>query len=132
MWQYMLVRMGRKRNTPPYLVGLEACTTTQETGLMVPQKIDNSTTWGSSYSTPSFIIYKNHIWFLASNWSESMNWWCHIWIMLKFLSFIDIIFFVIFLFFSLYTIIYILFRLSEVVNYLIWSIHPNKILMSIL
>ena len=32
----MLVRMWRKRNTPPLLVGLQACTTTLE----VPQKMD--------------------------------------------------------------------------------------------
>jgi hypothetical protein len=30
---------GRKRNTPPLLVGLHACTTTLEISLAVPQKI---------------------------------------------------------------------------------------------
>jgi hypothetical protein len=35
----MLVRMWRKRNTPPLLVGLQACTTTLEVSLEVPQKI---------------------------------------------------------------------------------------------
>jgi hypothetical protein len=35
----MLVRMWRKRNTPPLLVGLQACTTTWEISLVVPQKI---------------------------------------------------------------------------------------------
>ena len=36
----MLARMWRKRNTPPLLVGLQACTTTLEISLAVPQKID--------------------------------------------------------------------------------------------
>jgi hypothetical protein len=31
--------MWRKRNTPPLLVGLQACTTTLEISLVVPQKI---------------------------------------------------------------------------------------------
>ena len=35
----MLARMWRKRNTPPLLVGLQACTTTLEISLAVPQKI---------------------------------------------------------------------------------------------
>ena len=36
----MLVRMWRKRNTPPLLVGLQAGTTTLEISLAVPQKSD--------------------------------------------------------------------------------------------
>jgi hypothetical protein len=40
----MLARMWRKRNTPPLLVGLQACTTTLEVSLEVPQKIGHSTT----------------------------------------------------------------------------------------
>ena len=44
----MLERMWRKRNTPPLLVGLQACTTTLEVGLVVPQKIGHSTTRRSS------------------------------------------------------------------------------------
>ena len=36
----MLIRMWRKGNTPPLLVGLEACTTTLEISLVVPQKLD--------------------------------------------------------------------------------------------
>jgi hypothetical protein len=36
--------MWRKRNTPPLLVGLQACTTTIEISLVVPQKIGHSTT----------------------------------------------------------------------------------------
>jgi hypothetical protein len=32
--------MWRKRNTPPLLVGLQACTTTPEISLAVPQKVD--------------------------------------------------------------------------------------------
>jgi hypothetical protein len=43
----MLVRMWRKRNTPPLLVGLQACTTTLEISLAVPQKIGHGTTGGS-------------------------------------------------------------------------------------
>jgi len=35
----MLVRMWRKRNTPPLLVGWQAGTTTLENSLAVPQKI---------------------------------------------------------------------------------------------
>jgi hypothetical protein len=36
----MLAWMWRKRNTPPLLVGLQACTTTLEISLAVPQKLD--------------------------------------------------------------------------------------------
>ena len=54
-WQQMLVRMWRKRNTPPLLVGLQACTTTLEISLMVPQKTGHSTTWGPSYTTSGHI-----------------------------------------------------------------------------
>jgi hypothetical protein len=36
----MLVRMWRKRNTSPLLVGLQVCTTTLEISLAVPQKLD--------------------------------------------------------------------------------------------
>jgi hypothetical protein len=35
----MLERMWRKRNTPPLLVGLQACTTTLEISLAVPQTV---------------------------------------------------------------------------------------------
>jgi hypothetical protein len=35
----MLARMWRKKNTPQLLVGLQACTTTLEISLAVPQKI---------------------------------------------------------------------------------------------
>jgi hypothetical protein len=38
----MLERMWRKRNTPPLLVELQACTTTLEISLVVPQKIGHS------------------------------------------------------------------------------------------
>ena len=38
----MLARMWRKRNTPPLLVGLQACTTTLEISLVVSQKIGHS------------------------------------------------------------------------------------------
>ena len=42
--QQMLARMWRKRNTPPLLVGLQACKTTVEIHLAVHQKIKHSTT----------------------------------------------------------------------------------------
>jgi hypothetical protein len=48
----MLVRMWRKRNTPPLLVGLQACTTTLDISLVVPQKIGHSTTRGSHITSP--------------------------------------------------------------------------------
>jgi hypothetical protein len=40
----MLVRMRRKRNTPPLLVGLQAGKTTLEINMMVPEKIGKSFT----------------------------------------------------------------------------------------
>jgi hypothetical protein len=40
----MLAKMWRKRNTPPFLVGLQAGSTTLEINLVVPQKIVNSST----------------------------------------------------------------------------------------
>ena len=36
----MLARIWRKRNTPPLLVGLQACTTTLEVSLAVFRKLD--------------------------------------------------------------------------------------------
>jgi hypothetical protein len=39
----MLVRMWRKRKTLPLLLGLQACTTTLEISLAVPQKFGHST-----------------------------------------------------------------------------------------
>ena len=36
----MLARMWRKRESPPLLVGLQACTTTLEISLAVPEKLD--------------------------------------------------------------------------------------------
>jgi hypothetical protein len=51
----MLVRMWRKRNTPPLLVGLQACTTTLKISLAVPQKIGHSTTRRSSNTSPGHI-----------------------------------------------------------------------------
>jgi hypothetical protein len=44
----MLERMWRKRNTPPLLVGLQACTTTLEVSLEVPQRIGHIPTRRSS------------------------------------------------------------------------------------
>ena len=51
----MLARMWRKGNTPPLLVGLQACTTTLEISLAVPQKIGHSTTGGSRNTSPGHI-----------------------------------------------------------------------------
>jgi hypothetical protein len=51
----MLARMWRKRNTPPFLVELQACTTTLEISLAVPQKIGHSTTRGSRNTSPGHI-----------------------------------------------------------------------------
>jgi hypothetical protein len=48
-------KMWRKRNTPPLLVGLQACTTTLEISLAVPQKIGHSTTGGSRNTSPEHI-----------------------------------------------------------------------------
>ena len=42
--QQMLVRMWRKRNTPPLLVDLQAGTTTLEISLAVPHEIRHSIT----------------------------------------------------------------------------------------
>jgi hypothetical protein len=51
----MLARMWRKRNTPPLLVGLQACTTTLEISPAVPQKIEHSTSGRSSNTYPGHI-----------------------------------------------------------------------------
>jgi hypothetical protein len=58
----MLVRMWGKRNTPPLLVGLQACTTTLEIILAVPQKIGHSTTGGFRNTSPEHISKR------CSNW----------------------------------------------------------------
>jgi hypothetical protein len=47
----MLVRMWRKRNTPPLLVGLQTDTITLEISLVVSQKIGNTSTGRSSITT---------------------------------------------------------------------------------
>jgi hypothetical protein len=49
--------MWRKRNTPPLLVGLQACTTTLEISLAVPQKIGHSTTGGSSNTVYKILMH---------------------------------------------------------------------------
>jgi hypothetical protein len=58
----MLVRMWRKKNTPPLLVGLQARTTTLEISLVVPQKIKHSITGRSSNTSPGHIPRR------CSNW----------------------------------------------------------------
>jgi hypothetical protein len=52
----MLVRMWRKRNTPPLLLGWQAGTTTLEISLAVPQKIGNSST-----EDPTLLFVSGHI-----------------------------------------------------------------------
>ena len=47
----MLTRMWRKRNTPPLLVGLQACTTTLEVSLAVSQKNLQSSAAAASSET---------------------------------------------------------------------------------
>jgi hypothetical protein len=44
MPQQMLVRIWRKRNTPPLLVGLQAGTTALEINLVIHQKTGNIST----------------------------------------------------------------------------------------
>jgi hypothetical protein len=51
----MLVRIWRKWNTPPLLVGLQAPTTNLEISLVGPQKIGHSTTVRSNNTTPGHI-----------------------------------------------------------------------------
>jgi hypothetical protein len=51
----MLVRMWRKRNTLPLLVGLQAGTTTVEISMAVSQEIGQSAIPGPSYTTPGHI-----------------------------------------------------------------------------
>jgi len=51
----MLVRMWRKRNSPPLFVGLQTGTTALEISLDVSQKIGHCTTRGPSYTTPIHI-----------------------------------------------------------------------------
>jgi hypothetical protein len=51
----MCVRMWRKRNTLPLLVGLQVGTTTLEIILPVPQKIGHSIKGGWSNITPGHI-----------------------------------------------------------------------------
>ena len=50
-WQHMLVRMERRRHTPPLLMGLQTGTTTVEINMVVPQKIGNRSIWRPSYTT---------------------------------------------------------------------------------
>jgi hypothetical protein len=51
----MLMRMWRKRNTPPLIVGLQTGTTTLEINLVVPWKIVNRYTLRPIYTTPGHI-----------------------------------------------------------------------------
>ena len=61
----MLSRMWLKRNAPAMLVELQACTTTLEISLAVPQKIGNSTTRGSLNTFPGHILKENYV---GKNW----------------------------------------------------------------
>jgi hypothetical protein len=51
----MLVRMWRKRNPPPLIVGLQACTITLEISLTVPQETGHNTARRSSNTSPCHI-----------------------------------------------------------------------------
>jgi hypothetical protein len=51
----MLVRMLRKTNIPPLLVGLQVGTTTLEISLVLPQKTGQSATKGSSNTIPGLL-----------------------------------------------------------------------------
>jgi hypothetical protein len=55
----MLARMWRKRNTPPLMVGLQACITTLEISLAVPQINGHRNTGGSRI--PLLGIYPENI-----------------------------------------------------------------------
>jgi hypothetical protein len=58
----MMARMWRKRNIPPLLAGLQACTTTLEIILAVPQKIAHSTTERSINTNPGHIPRRYFNW----------------------------------------------------------------------
>ena len=45
MWKHMLVRIWRKRNILPFLVGLQTAMTTMEINMEVPQKFPHRSTW---------------------------------------------------------------------------------------
>ena len=73
----MLVRMWRKRNTPPLLVGLQACTTTLEISLAVSQKIGHSTTQGiypedfpTGKKDTCSIMFITGLFVIARSWKE--------------------------------------------------------------
>jgi hypothetical protein len=53
----MLVRMWGKKNIPALLMGFQACTTTLEISMEVPQKTEHSTTWGPKSSISLLDIY---------------------------------------------------------------------------
>jgi hypothetical protein len=72
------------RNTPPLHVGLQACTTTLEVSLEVPQKIEHNTTRLSSNTSPDAytqkkfqLVIHTHTVFIAAlfiivrSWKES-------------------------------------------------------------
>ena len=59
----MLARIWRKRNTPSLLVGFQACTTTLEISVVVPQKIGHSTTGGSSNTSSGHISRRCPNWY---------------------------------------------------------------------
>jgi len=51
----MLVKIWRKRNTPLFLVGLQAGSTNLEISLEVAKNIGHNTTWEPSCITPGHI-----------------------------------------------------------------------------
>jgi hypothetical protein len=46
----MLARLWRKKNTPPFLVGVQTVTLTLEINLELCQKIGNGSTWKPNYT----------------------------------------------------------------------------------
>jgi hypothetical protein len=72
----MLARMWKKRNTPPLLVGLQACITTLEISLAIPQKIGHSTTRGSPNTSPGHIprrcstMFITALFIIVRSWKE--------------------------------------------------------------
>ena len=55
-------RMWRRRNTPLLFVGLQACTTTLEISLVLPQKIGHSITGGSYNTFPGHVSRRCSKW----------------------------------------------------------------------
>jgi hypothetical protein len=64
--------MGRKRNTPALVVGLQVCTSTLEISLTVLQKIGHSTTRGTSTGNKNTCstMFIAALFIIARSWKE--------------------------------------------------------------